>query len=122
MRSFLGDELSVPQFRILAHIFRGVQQASELAKSHGVSQAAMSKMVDGLVDKKLVRRETDEKDRRQIVLELTQAGEVFFKKTRAKAQEKLRLRLLHLDVADQEKLRAGLLVLKKVFTETKVSP
>jgi len=48
---------------------------SALAGHTGSTMSAASKLVDGLVDRGFVARETDEDDRRRLILRLTEAGE-----------------------------------------------
>ena len=50
------------------------QHLSLLADRMGATISATSKLVDGLVDRRLVNRETDEGDRRRITLSLTDEG------------------------------------------------
>lgn len=48
---------------------------SDLAAKAGVSRATMTGLIDGLIREKLVTRERDEVDRRQVMIELTDAGQ-----------------------------------------------
>ena len=109
------DELSVPQFRIMASIYRGRNVASEIAKHHGISQAAMSKMIDSLVARKFVEREANENDRRHFHLNLTVEGRSFFQKTKSFAQSNLEKQITCLNKNERESLSDGLLVLEKLF-------
>ncbi len=51
MRLEASGVLTVPQFRILANINRGLDSINAISKLHGVSQPAMSRMVEGLVER-----------------------------------------------------------------------
>lgn len=115
MRSTMDDELTVPQFRILASIYRGKNVACDIAKTQGTSQAAMSKMIDGLVAKGYVKREANIDDRRHFHLNLTNVGDAFFKKTRKHAQSNLKEQISCLDDSDREDLARGLIALEKLF-------
>src|SRR5437867_1708747 len=66
--------LTMPQFRILAYIDRGLCNVGSLAEEAAVAQPTMSKMVDGLVNRGLIRRIADKTDRRSIKLALTKKG------------------------------------------------
>lgn len=114
MRSVMKEELSVPQFRIMANIFRGNNVACDIAKSQGISQAAMSKMIDSLVARGFVEREANENDRRHFHLNLTKAGDTFFKKMRKSAQANLKEQISDLGEEDRQDLEKGLLVLEKL--------
>lgn len=115
MRSLMGDDLSVPQFRILAAIHRGIDRVSDISRHHGVSPASMSKMVNNLVERKLVKRTSVPNDRRQARLELTKGGEAYFGKIRRKAERVLHRRLAGMDPSRSIALRAGLDVLRGLF-------
>lgn len=67
-------EISVEQFHILRHIRRGDSSISDLAQSKNISRPAMSQAVNALVNKGLIVRTPDPRDRRHIQLELTEAG------------------------------------------------
>jgi DNA-binding MarR family transcriptional regulator len=115
MDSMSKEEVTVPQFRILASIFRGRNVACDIAKHQGISQAAMSKMIDNLVAKGFVDREPNENDRRHFHLVLTSAGDSFFKKARKSAQAHLKEQISHLEEADRRDLEKGLIALEKLF-------
>lgn len=115
MRSTMNEELSIPQFRILANIVRGNNVACDIAKYQGISQAAMSKMIDSLVARGFVEREANENDRRHFHLILTKEGDTFFKKMRKNAQANLKEQISYLERADRENLEKGLLALEKLF-------
>lgn len=69
-------ELSWPQFRILATIATDseAKSASSLCKSVSYDAGAMTRMVDRLESKGLIRRDRCPNDRRLVYLELTEAG------------------------------------------------
>ncbi len=55
----------------------GSMKPSELAKNLGVSRAAITGLIDGLVKQDYVRRSHDETDRRQVSIALTEQGKNF---------------------------------------------
>lgn len=87
MRSFkyVSDLVSVPmkhyklsfeQFLIMRDIHAGDQLAlSAIAKSRGVTRAAVSRQIKTLLDQGYVVQERDETDRRRLYLRLTERGE-----------------------------------------------
>jgi len=77
-RKAASPGLSIPQLRVLAHINRGLVHVGELAEHQGVSQPAMSKLIDGLVCRKLVKRTPNDSDRRVVELSLTAKGSELF--------------------------------------------
>ncbi len=67
--------ITVEQFHILRHIRKGQGSVSELAEAKHISRAAISQAVDLLVEKNLVARTPDLRDRRHIQLDLTPDGD-----------------------------------------------
>jgi DNA-binding MarR family transcriptional regulator len=115
MRAASPADLSVPQYRILGSIYRGRNLAGAIAKHQGVSQPAMSKMIEALVEKSLIRRDTQSKDRRQVPLLLTDEGEALFLKIRRSAQQEIGRRTVKLNARDRKELLQGLRLLESFF-------
>jgi DNA-binding MarR family transcriptional regulator len=70
-----GVEITLPQYRALIILSaQGPQRVMELAGRLNVNASTASRMVDRLVQKKLVRRRRDEADRRAMTIDLTNAG------------------------------------------------
>jgi DNA-binding MarR family transcriptional regulator len=67
-------DISVEQFHILRHIRKGLNSVSELAEAKNISRPAISQAVNLLVDKGLIVRTTQPRDRRHISLALTDSG------------------------------------------------
>jgi DNA-binding MarR family transcriptional regulator len=86
-------DVSVEQFQILRHIRKGSGSVSELAVVKGISRSAISQAVDVLVEKGLISRQQNAKDRRYVELTLTQNGNALlsaiFEKNRRWMMEKL---------------------------------
>ncbi len=69
-------DLSMPQFRTLAFInTNDGASLSSLAWHIGLTLPSMSKLIDGLVSRGLVARDSHQADRRKICLRLTAAGQ-----------------------------------------------
>lgn len=76
MRRHRGSDLSVPQFRTLAFIHRNPGTSlSALAEFIGLSLPAASRLVEGLVKKKLVSRRTPAGNRRLVALSISARGD-----------------------------------------------
>ncbi len=114
MRAAAKSELTVPQFRILASIFRGNDKAKDIATHQGVSQAAISKMIDGLVVRGLVERKQAE-DRRHYKLSLTEQGQTFFSATQKITQAALRKKIIKMSPEEKLSLESGLKMLQKLL-------
>lgn len=71
-----GDDLSAHQASILDHLDEvDPMTMSDLAGHMGVTIATMSLTIDRLEAKKYVRRARDPKDKRRVLLRLTERGE-----------------------------------------------
>ena len=90
MRRGHAAELSVPQFRALRFIQRNPDSSlSDLADHLGLTPPSVSKLVDGLVKKELIKRQEAIDDRRKLMLVLTQNGTSIINAARASAQAHL---------------------------------
>ena len=90
MRRHRGANLSVPQFRSLGYLSReSGASLSDVAEHVGLTLPSMSKMIDGLVERRLVRRGISRRDRRQITLALSALGRATLRRARARAQARV---------------------------------
>lgn len=119
MRAVMEGQLTVPQFRILAAVYRGINRVSDIAEEHGVSPPAMSKMVDLLVRRGDIERAAHPQDRRQSILKLTQQGSSCFEMTRASAKSNIEEKLSKISAQEMENLLQGLSVLQTLFPRGK---
>jgi DNA-binding MarR family transcriptional regulator len=68
-------EMSVPQIFLLEEIYEsGIISMSELAKRTQTSQSVATRIVDRLVEKGLLTRKRDTKDRRVVLVSLSERG------------------------------------------------
>ena len=85
--------LSLPQFRTLVFFAHTRNSSLSAVAAHlGLSSPAVSRMIDGLVDDRLVERQMVSTNRRQIALTLTSRGRTTLEKVR----DEVRLRLADL--------------------------
>lgn len=115
IRHVARGRLTHPQYRILSNISRGVNTTSQIAVDHGVSQPAMSKMIESLVKKDLIKRTTLSKDRRQIVLQLTTQGKTLFSELKEAAAKNLEKKLKKITLAEKNQMRRALNDLDKIL-------
>lgn len=85
------------QFRILSNIDEGINRVKDIAEINGVSQPAISKMVDLMVTRGLIRRQRDDRDRRSMVLDLTIKGREVFQGVEMKAVERMLEKMNQMD-------------------------
>lgn len=116
MRQSRGD-LSVPQFRVLAHLRRkpGISLI-ETAEYLGLTSPSIVSLVDGLAARNLVTRTQAADDRRKIALHLTQAGEELFDAAFLAAQKNLSARLAHFSPEDLSALLRAMDLLRAEFS------
>lgn len=116
MRRQRKPGLSVPQFRILVMLNRHQGASlSEVAEHMGLTLPSISKMVDGLVVRDLLTRETDPGDRRRLTLSLTPAGHSSMQTAYAATQTYLAGRLAALEAPDREALVQAMAALVEIF-------
>jgi DNA-binding MarR family transcriptional regulator len=72
------DGLQLSQFVVLRFLRRGPMRMSQLAELTGTSSANVTGMVDRLVQRGVVTRVNDTKDRRVVLVSLTPAGQALF--------------------------------------------
>lgn len=71
----LDPDVTLPQFRMLVLLDgHGRMTVTALADALGVVPSTATRMCDRLVAKKLVRRATDRRDRRQVAITLAEPG------------------------------------------------
>ena len=116
MRSQREPTLSVPQFRLLAFLNRhpGIS-LSEVAEHLGVTRATASTMTDRLVQRQYVDRAIHPKERRQIMLKLTNDGEDLLEQMRDRTRRKIADLLDGLAIEQLAEVSASLTLLGHVF-------
>lgn len=118
MRQRRALHLSVPQFRALGFIHRHpASSLSEAAEHIGVSLPAMSRLIDGLVGRKLLQRQGHTLDRRRITLALTASGQTLLATAHAGVQQSLAARLSELEPAQRAVIVKALEMLQPLFAE-----
>jgi DNA-binding MarR family transcriptional regulator len=110
-------QLTVEQFQVLRRIRRGIASVSALAEANRTSRSSVSKAVDGLVNKGLVSRSQDPRDRRNIPLALTAEGQRALSAIYAETEAWLAIRFERLDLGERPRLLEAMDVLIKAFTD-----
>ena len=105
--------LTPSQASLLSRVVRrGPVGLSALAELEGVDAPSLSRAVDRLEAKKLVRRSPDPDDGRAVVAEATGAGRQLMDTLRSARNDALQARLAQLDVEERRLLHAALPVLE----------
>ncbi len=116
MRSHRAADLSVPQFRALAFIDNNQGPSlSDVAGHIGLTLPSMSKIVDGLVARKLITREVASADRRRVTLALTSRGQTLLTAARDATKACLAEMLQSLSPADRTLVIAAMETLRPIF-------
>ncbi len=116
MRRSRGPGISVPQFRVLTYLNRTEGASlSAVADRVGLSLPAMSRLIDGLVARDLIRRRESEKDRRFVVLELTSEGRDLVRAARTAAQAHLAETLEALNGSERSQVAHAMSLLRPLF-------
>jgi MarR family transcriptional regulator for hemolysin len=116
MRSHRTD-LSVPQFRTLAFIRNHEGTSlSAVAENIGLTLPSMSKLVDGLVQRQLVIRQTAVHDRRRITLALTEAGLATMRAARESTLGVLADQFAVFSEVERQTIRQAIALLRPGFT------
>jgi DNA-binding MarR family transcriptional regulator len=118
MREHRGADLSVPQFRSMAYLDRNPGASlSELAAYIGLTLPSMSKLVDGLSNRRLLTREIPAGDRRRVTLELTTRGRATLHAAYETAEAQLARRLAAMSEAEGAQVVEALRALRPLFTQ-----
>ncbi len=117
LRRHRAADLSVPQFRTLAFIDRQSDASlSDVAEHIGLTLPSMSKIVEGLVVRKLVTRQTHPTDRRRMTLTLTARGQTALQSSRAATRACLAEDLAALSDRQRDAVTQALEILRPIFT------
>ena len=109
--------LSVPQFRTLCYVSTSEGTSlSAVAEFIGLSVPAMSRLVDGLVELGLLRRESRADDRRQVRLSVTPGGRAALNGARDGAQAELAEVVAKLDRRQRAGVVEAMRLLRELFT------
>jgi DNA-binding MarR family transcriptional regulator len=108
--------ISVEQFHILRHIRKGLTSVSELAQEKQISRSAISQAVDVLVDRGLICRLQNARDRRNIPLELTDSGSQLLDAILEKNRLWMKQQMAALSARELKTLVHGLEILGRTFS------
>lgn len=116
MRGCRSRGLSVPQFRSLGFVHRHAGASlSDVAEHIGLTLPAMSRMIDGLVEGKLMVRQSRSADRRCVTLDLTPRGRRLLESALAKVQAVLTTRFEALSEAETKGVVRTMRMIRPLF-------
>lgn len=109
-----GGEVSPQQHRILTLLSRGPRALSQIARIQGVTPATATTMVTTLENHGLVRRRGDAKDRRRVLVSMTDAGQAALESAQEVAERAIAELLSPLDKAELARLAEGFEVVREL--------
>jgi len=116
LRKHGAKEVSVPQFRTLAYLNRHEGTSlSDVAEHIGLTLPSMSALIDSIVMKGLVIRQTHPEDRRRMTLTLTERGRATLRVAHEAAASYLEERIGQLSATERATVIEAMQVLKRIF-------
>jgi DNA-binding MarR family transcriptional regulator len=117
MRRHRQPDLSVPQFRTLAFLKRHEGTSLSAVADHvGLTLPSMSKLIDGLVVRKLVSRQISAIDRRCVTLMLSSRGKTTLESAYQGTQARLSEILTMLSTPERTTVARAMHALRRIFT------
>jgi DNA-binding MarR family transcriptional regulator len=120
VRREAGEDTTMPQFRVLAHLAAGPLTLSALAKKRRVSPQSMSELVQVLVERGWIARAPDPNDRRQSLLQLTDSGRLHYERADEQTLKRLAPLLAQLSQEELAAVRMALPALRRVLTQEEI--
>jgi MarR family transcriptional regulator for hemolysin len=122
MRSLRTPDLTVPQYRTLNFLNHNQGSSlSNVAEHIGLTLPSMSTLVDGLVTRSLVSRQTYSGDRRRVTLALTARGRATLQASCDATQAHLAERLAALPASERAIVMQAMQALRPIFTPSRES-
>ena len=117
VRREAGEDTTIGQFRVLAHLADGPLTLSLLAKRRRVSLQSMSELMQVLVERGWIARTPDPTDRRQHLLQLTETGSAHYQRTQEMTIRQLAPLLAQLSADEMAAVHLALPALRRVLMQ-----
>ncbi|MEA1995775.1 MAG: hypothetical protein U9N18_06510 [Campylobacterota bacterium] len=117
----LTSDISAQEYVVMAAILDSKElpvNASMISKSTGISISYLSKILNSLELKRLIKRNINSKNRRQILIELTEKGQVVLEKARRDRVERTKMIVGNLSLEQKEKIWQGLKIFNEAIDKT----
>jgi len=108
------DGVSVHQFRVLAHISKGVRTPGELAEHLGFNRPNMTRLVTCMMKSGFIKMSRNPHDRRSFFLKMTAKGERCHVEIKKQLTLRLTLKMSQLSERSRSQLFSGLQVIAEV--------
>lgn len=119
LRPDVADEITMPQFRVLALLDEQPQTLSALARKRRVSLQAGGELVQVLVERGWVTRTPDASDRRQWLLELSELGRAQYEQAQTRMIRGLIPLIEKLTDEEMNAVQCALPALHRVLSDVK---
>ena len=117
-----SSDLSMQQFRALVTIKHHEGASLSLVSEHlGATLSAASKLIDGLVERGYIRRQTAAEDRRRLILAITDTGENTLQSVHLEAISRLAAKLVSLTEGERAMVNLAMDVLLSALVSTQPS-
>ena len=117
VRREAGEDTTIGQFRVLAHLAEGPLTLSVLAKRRRVSLQSMSELAQTLVERGWIARTPDPTDRRQHLLQLTERGSAHYLRVQEMTIRQLAPLLAQLSADEMAAVQTALPALHRVLAQ-----
>jgi len=117
VRREAGEDTTIGQFRVLAHLADAPLTLSVLAKRRRVSLQSMSELMQVLVERGWISRAPDPNDRRQHLLELTEHGRAHYLRAQEMMIRQLAPLFGQLSAEEMAAVRLALPALRRVLMQ-----
>ncbi len=113
----LVQGLTLPQLRALGIIRKRPNESLSMISLHlSLTVSSVSRLIDGLVERGLVLRQTVPDNRRQVSLNLTSEGDKILDSLHAVIEEKIAERLVNASEEELTEVTSALKVLRRLLT------
>ncbi len=104
----IGDDITLPQYRVLVLVDGGTSRGVDLARLLGVHSSTSSRLIDKLVAKGLLDRRPDPQDRRSNALSITPEGHRLVTRVNARRRAEMQDLFEHLKLDEVPLVLEGL--------------
>ena len=112
LRREAGEETTMPQFRVLSYLYQAPLTVSDIARKRRVSFQSAGELVQAMVERGWISRTADPKDRRQSLLQLTEAGQQEYERAQNHMLERISAALERLSEDDKTVIRRAMSLLQ----------
>ncbi len=115
LRQEVGEDTTIPQFRVLAYLAEQPLTMSEIARRRRVSLQAAGELIQTLVERGWVNRVPDPNDRRQTLLHLSDAGQQQYRRAYSRMLSHLTPFMEQLTPEEMSAVQVALHALRRVL-------